>query len=393
MNQRNSPSAPKQQTPPKATKKTPPKQHPPRQQSPPTHNTQHKSPNPQPLKNKTQSKPPKKQPRLLDQVRAAIRLKHMSIRTEQAYLYWITQFLRFHKNKRDAWTHPVQLGNREINQFLSYLATERNVAASTQNQALSALLFLYRNVLEMEINIDAVRAKTPARLPVVLSVQEVNLLLNTIPQGPNRLMAGLMYGAGCRLMECCRIRVKDLDFQRRQLAIRDGKGEKDRMVPLPARLAQRLVKQRELVRRQFDDDIRSGAGYVWLPYAFEKKDPRAARSPGWQYLFPASRLSRDKRPREIDGRLVDQSSRLRRHHVHENAVQKAVKRAVIRCGLEKRVSCHTLRHSFATHLLESGQDIRTIQELLGHASLETTMIYTHVATTGATGVVSPLDRL
>ena len=203
----------------------------------------------------------------------------------------------------------------------------------------------------------------------------------------------MMYGTGCRLMECCRIRIKDLDFHRKQLAIRSGKGAKDRMVPLPSGLAQQLAEQRDFVRHQFEADKRAGAGYVWLPYALETKTPNAARSLGWQYLFPAEHLSRDKRPREINGRLVDQSSELRRHHVHESTVQKALKRAVHQSGIDKHVSCHTLRHSFATHLLESGQDIRTIQELLGHASLETTMIYTHVATTGATGVVSPLDRL
>lgn len=334
-----------------------------------------------------------KQPKLLDQVRDKIRLKHLSKRTEKAYLYWIRDFLRFHKAKLGRWIHPTKLGNPQINEFLTHLAVERHVAASTQNQAVSALLFLYTQVLDTKIQFDAVRAKAPERVPVVLSRDEARRLLNLIPAGSIRLIAGVMYGAGLRVMECCRLRVKDLDFDRKQITVRQGKGEKDRMVPLPQKLVPYLVAQLESVKAQHARDVQCGAGWVWLPYAFGKKDPGAGRSLTWQYLFPARNLSCDPRPREFDGELIGQQDQLRRHHIHENSVQKAVKKATRLARIEKRVSCHTLRHSFATHLLEGGQDIRTIQELLGHADVSTTMIYTHVATTGATGVKSPLDSL
>ena len=331
---------------------------------------------------------------LLEEVRNVLRLRHMSIRTEEAYVRWITEFLRFIKQQTGEWRHPRLLGNLEVNEYLTYLAVERKVAASTQNQAFSALLFLYREVLQVDVKLDAVRAKRPERLPVVLSVDEVRRVLNGIPEGPFRLMAGLMYGSGLRLMEVCRLRVKDLDFGRYQITVRDGKGEKDRAVPFPHKLIAGLRQQLNEVRRLHQEDLQLGAGWVWLPYALSVKYPEAGRALGWQYVFPAKALSREPRPREADeaGSSSD-TFQLRRHHIHETSVQKMMAAAVRHAGLTKPASCHTLRHSFATHLLEEGQDIRTIQELLGHADVSTTMIYTHVSQFGATGVRSPLDRL
>jgi integron integrase len=337
---------------------------------------------------------------LLQEVRNLIRALHMSIRTEEAYVQWIEQFLRFQRDKLGQWRHPGELGSDEVNEFLTHLAVQRKVAASTQNQALSALLFLYRKVLKQEIQFDAVRAQQPKRLPVVLSREEVRQLLAAIPPGIMRQIAGLMYGAGLRVMDACRLRVKDLDFDRRQLIIRDSKGAKDRAVPLPTRLEDGLRQQLEFVRRQHAEDVEAGAGWVWLPYALAAKYPHAGRSLGWQYLYPSATLSTDPRPREARAQntreRADETlerSQVRRHHVHESTVQKAVTAAVKRAGILKKATCHSLRHSFATHLLEDGKDIRTIQELLGHADLSTTMIYTHVSTTGATGVQSPLDQL
>ncbi|MDA1056022.1 MAG: integron integrase [Planctomycetota bacterium] len=342
---------------------------------------------------------PRKSP-LLEQTRQLMRVRHLSIRTEDAYLRWIEQFLRFHKELRGEWVHPAGMTGTEVNQFLTHLAVERKVAASTQNQAFSALLFLFTQVLEKEITVDAVRANTPERVPVVLSVDEVRRVLDALPAGPVGLIGGLAYGAGMRLMECCRLRVKDIDFARKQITVRDGKGEKDRMVPLPQRLEDGLKKQLEYVERQHQEDLEVGAGWVWLPYALAEKYPEAGRSLAWQYVFPARNLSREPRPREAKAETASAASgqddpqrQLRRHHIHESTVQKGIGAAVRRAGIIKPAGCHTLRHSFATHLLEDGTDIRTIQELLGHADVSTTMIYTHVSTVGATGVRSPLDRL
>jgi integron integrase len=336
---------------------------------------------------------------LLEQARQLIRARHLSIRTEAAYLNWMERFLRFHRDRAGRWVHPTEMGNSEINAFLTHLAVDGQVAASTQNQAFSALLFLFREVLQTEFEVNAVRAKRPQRLPVVLSVDEVRRLLEKLPPGTMSLLGGLMYGAGMRVMECCRLRVKDLDFPRKLITVRDGKGEKDRVVPLPTRLADGLENQLRAVQHLHQLDLDVGAGWVWLPYALARKYPQAGRSLEWQYLFPAKSLSRDPRPREaLDSSPPSQtvppeSRQLRRHHLHESAIQKAIAKAAKAAALNKPVHCHTLRHSFATHLLEAGHDIRTIQELLGHADVSTTMIYTHVSATGAAGIRSPLDRL
>jgi len=318
-------------------------------------------------------------PRLLDRVAAKMRMLHYSIRTEQAYLDWIRRFI-LHHNKR----HPRDMGALEIEAFLSHLAVDGQVAASTQNQAFSALLFLYQKVLDIELpRINALRARRPKRLPVVLTVQEVRDVLAEL-DGIARLMAELLYGSGLRLLECCRLRVKDVDLARKQLTVREGKGDKDRAVPLPQRAAGRLREQVERVAALHRNDRRAGHGRVWLPEALSRKYPNADRELGWQFLFPSSRLSTD--PRSADGIL-------RRHHIHESLLQKRVRAAVVAARITKRVSCHTFRHSFATHLLEAGHDIRTVQELLGHADVSTTMIYTHVLERGPSGVQSPLDRL
>ena len=321
-------------------------------------------------------------PKLLDRVRTRLRVLHYSIRTEEAYVGWIRRYILFHGKR-----HPADMGAAEVEAFLTALAVEGRVAASTQNQAMAALLFLYQHVLEIPLgSIDALRAKRPKRLPVVLSRDEVRSVLGRM-EGVHRLMAELMYGSGLRLLECCRLRVKDVDFQRRQIVVREGKGDKDRVVPLPGSVVERLQGQIEIVRHQHRADLAGGLGRVWLPTALAEKFPNADREPGWQFLFPSSRLSLD--PRAEPG---SQPIR-RRHHIDENHIQKKVRGAVLAAGLTKRASCHTLRHSFATHLLEAGADIRTVQELLGHQDVSTTMLYTHVLQRGACGVVSPLDRL
>lgn len=317
------------------------------------------------------------EPKLLDQVRGKIRLKHYSIRTEQAYLDWIKRFV-LHFGKR----HPRDLGAAEVEQFLTYLAVHGKVAASTQNQAKSALLFLYKEVLALELpwldNVE--QSKVPKRLPVVLNRDEVQALLSRLA-GTHWLVASLLYGTGMRIMECLRLRVKDVDFKRREILIRDGKGFKDRVTMLPDSLAASLEAHLAKVRGLHQTDLQQGYGAVYLPNALEKKYPTAAREWGWQYVFPSAKLSADPRSGEI-----------RRHHVQDQSVQRAVKQATRDADLTKPATPHTLRHSFATHLLESGYDIRTVQELLGHSDVSTTMIYTHVLNKGGRGVVSPLDR-
>jgi integron integrase len=325
-----------------------------------------------------------KPPRLLDQLRQKTRLLHYSRRTEEAYVDWVTRFIVFHGKR-----HPRELGASEIAAFLTHLAVDRQLAASTQNQAFSAILFLYQRVLAIDLpRIEFLRAQRPERLPVVLSVDEVRAILDRMT-GLHRLLVELLYGSGLRVLECCRLRVKDVDFDRHQILVRDGKGEKDRVVPLPRRVEDRLQAQMDRVKLLHQRDLAAGHGRVWLPYAYAAKWPQADRELGWQYLFPATKLSVD--PRQSDD--VANPPVLRRHHIHENTIQKEVKKAVLACGFTKRVSCHTFRHSFATHLLEAGADIRTVQELLGHADVSTTMIYTHVLQRGPGGVVSPLDRL
>jgi integron integrase len=314
---------------------------------------------------------------LLEQVSAAVRLRHYSIRTEEAYVNVIRRFIIYHQKR-----HPREMGTDEIRQYLSHLANVGQVSASTQNQALAALLFLYRDVLGMELPfIDGIaRAKRPARVPVVLTSEEVSRVLACLA-GTHNLMASLLYGSGLRLMECLRLRVKDVDFGYKQITVRDGKGEKDRRTVLPEQLMSLLKCHLARVWQQHEEDLRKGYGRVYLPYALDRKYPNAASEWGWQWVFPSDNLSVDPR-----------SGKVRRHHASEDMLQKAVKKAVRRAGLTKRASCHTLRHSFATHMLESGYDIRTIQELLGHSSVETTQIYTHVLNRGGKGVRSPLDR-
>jgi integron integrase len=324
--------------------------------------------------------------KLLDRFAAKMRALHYSLSTEKIYRHWIMQFLRFHRRGRQ-WRHPAEMGKTEIEAYLAHLAMARNVTAKTQNQAFSAILFLYKKVLEIDLpSIDALRARESRRLPVVLSRDEVARLILCVEGGRGlyRLMVELAYGSGLRLMECCRLRVKDVDFAHRQLIVRQGKGDKDRAAPLPDRCTAALETQIARVRRQHQIDLERGLGRADLPYALASKYSNAERELAWQYVFPSDRLCRD--PRNLTGPLY-------RHHLHENSLQRAIKRAVRAAGLDKRASCHTLRHSFATHLLESGADIRTVQELLGHADVTTTMVYTHVLQRGACGVVSPLDRL
>lgn len=316
-------------------------------------------------------------PRLLERVRAAIRLRHYSLRTEQSYLDWIRRFIRFHEMR-----HPSEMGSEEVRAFLSHLAIEGKVAASTQNQALNAIAFLYRNVLEMDLPrlADVERASKPRRLPVVLSRPEVASLFGQLG-GRNRLMASLLYGSGLRLMECVRLRVKDVDFALGQIVVRDGKGRKDRITMLPESLNDSLRAQIATVETFHRRDVSDGIAGVFLPSALERKLPRAGHELAWQWLFPA-------RERSVDPRAGVR----RRHHVSETGLQRAVKRAVRRAGIRKPASCHTLRHSFATHLLEDGYDIRTVQALLGHRNVQTTMIYTHVLNRPGLAVRSPLDR-
>lgn len=306
-------------------------------------------------------------PRLLDRVRAAIRARHYSRRTEKAYVAWIRRYIFFHGKR-----HPAEMGGRELTRFLTSLAVDGKVAASTQNQALSALLFLYREVLERRVPWldNLVYAKRPHHLPVVLTPEEVRAVLTEI-HGVPRLMAILLYGAGLRLLECARLRVQDLDIGRNQIVVRSGKGSKDRLTTLPVAIKPDLVRHLASVRAQHQVDLQAGAGWVELPGALGKKYPHAGREWAWQWVFPATRVYVD--------RLTGER---RRHHLHESVLQRAVKTAALRAGIPKRVTCHTFRHSFATHLLEANYDIRTVQELLGHTDVSTTQIYTHVLNRG-----------
>ena len=318
-----------------------------------------------------------KPPRLLDQVRDAVRRKHYSYRTEQTYLHWIKRYIWFHDRK-----HPAEMGAAEVTAFLTHLAREREVAAATQNQALSALLFLYGEVLEVKLPwMDGIeRAKRPVRVPVVLTVREVKALLARL-DGTKWLMAGLLYGSGLRLRECLKLRVKDVDFEYRQITVRDGKGGKDRVTMLPGELVESLRSHLARVKSLHEHDLAEGYGMVELPFALERKYPHAASQWGWQYVFPSRKRSTDPRSGEI-----------RRHHVYDDVLPRAIGQAAREAGIAKPVGSHTLRHSFATHLLAAGHDIRTVQELLGHSDVSTTMIYTHVLNKGGRGVKSPLDR-
>ncbi|MER3545793.1 MAG: integron integrase [Chloroflexota bacterium] len=314
-------------------------------------------------------------PKLLDQVRQALRVKHYSIRTEEAYLHWIRRYILFHDKR-----HPAEMGAPEVQAFLTHLAVTENVAASTQNQALSALLFLYREVLHQDLGpINALRAQKPKHLPTVLTREEVRQVIAQM-SGTHRLMAQLLYGAGLRLMECVRLRVKDIDFEYKTITVRDGKGEEDRVTMLPDSLITPLQEHLQRVKRLHEEDLARGCGAVYLPYALERKYPNANRDWLWQHVFPSDRLSVDPR-----------SGVVRRHHLDESNLQRAVREAAQKAGVGKRVTCHTFRHSFATHLLENGYDIRTVQELLGHKDVRTTMIYTHVLQRGGLAVRSPLD--
>jgi integron integrase len=317
-------------------------------------------------------------PRLLDRIREAIRARHYSRRTEKAYVHWIKRYIFFHGKR-----HPAEMAAPEVTAFQTSLAVHDKVAASTQNQALSALLFLYREVLGVELPWldDVVRAKRPQHLPVVLTRDEVRAVLQQL-DGVSRLMALLLYGSGLRLLECCHLRVKDIDFSTNQIVIRDGKGRKDRVTMLPAAVKAALIAHLARAREPAQAAHRRGAGWVELPTALTRKYPTAGRDWGWQLVFPATRFYVE--------RLTGQR---RRHHLHESVLQRAVKDAVRGAGIAKQATCHTFRHSFATHLLEESHDIRTVQELLGHSDVSTTMIYTHVLNRGPAGVRSPADRM
>lgn len=321
---------------------------------------------------------PTRSPRTLGSaVIRAMRLRRLSRRTEEAYTSWIRRFVRFHGR------NPRELGAEHVTAFLSFLATDAHVSASTQNQALSALLFLYRDVYEFDLPWlhDLVRARRPKPSPLVLTKDEVRSVLAHV-DGTPRLMATLLYGSGLRLLECCRLRIKDLCFERNEIVVRDGKGRKDRRTMLPASVAPRLQQHLRSVRRRHEADLARGAGWVELPRALARKYPNAGREWPWQWVFPASRTY-----------TCSDTEQVRRHHLHETVVQRSVRRAVLASRITKPATCHTFRHSFATHLLEDGYDIRTVQELLGHANLSTTMIYTHVLNRGPSAVRSPADRI
>ena len=317
--------------------------------------------------------------RLLPQLRQAIRVRHYSLRTEQVYVGWVRRFVHFHGLR-----HPRELGASEVEAFLTHLASERNVSASTQGQAKSALLFLYKQVLGLELPWldEVVSAKATRRLPVVLTQREVRELLMQLDGGVVGLVASLLYGTGMRLLEGLRLRVKDVEFERREIIVREGKGNKDRVTVLPENLIVPLRAQLERARDLHRKDLADACPGVWLPDALAAKFPRAGQAWGWQWVFPSPTLSLDPR-----------TGIRRRHHLHEHSVQRAVAGAARRAGFDKPCSPHVLRHSFATHMLQSGYDIRTVQELLGHSDVQTTMIYTHVLNRGGRGVLSPLDRI
>lgn len=313
-----------------------------------------------------------------ERAREAMRLRHMSPRTEKSYLHWMRRFHEFHNGR-----HPGRLGPAEVTAFLSKLAQQDKVAASTQNQALSAILFLYRQVLGLnhEWLDELVRARRPERIPTVLSRAEVGAVLSEM-RGVPQLMATLMYGAGLRLLECCRLRLKDLDFERHSILVREGKGDKDRRTMMPVMAVEPLQQQVEFVTTQHRSDLSAGSGWVEVPEALMKKYPTAGRDLGWQWVFPATRHY-----------VHEATGQKRRHHLHETVVQEAVRRAVQSANIRKHATCHTFRHSFATHLLEDGHDIRMVQELLGHADLSTTMLYTHIIDPVDRRIRSPIDRL
>jgi len=340
--------------------------------------------------------PPPGQPRLLDRVREAIRARHYSLRTEEAYVGWIRRFILFHQKR-----HPIEMAEPEINAFVTHLAVQSSIGASTQTQALSALMFLYRHVLRKPLpDLDTViRAKRPGRLPSVLTRSEVKRILGRM-NGTPRLVATLLYGTGMRLLECLRLRVKDLEFGNNRIIVRDTKGGEDRVVPFPVVARAEMPSWLSRVKRIHDSDLADGFGSVYLPDAIARKFPGSEREWGWQYVFPGEHRSHDPRGKELRRRpgsaapvLTPTGQPERRHHLHETVIQRALRRAVLDVGISRRISCHTFRHSFATHLLEEGYDIRTIQELLGHRDVKTTMIYTHVLNRGGRGVRSPVDIL
>jgi integron integrase len=319
--------------------------------------------------------------KLLDQLKEVCRLKHYSLRTEEAYGQWVRRYLRFHRDAAGTWIHPRELGAADVVAFLNHLATVECVAAGTQNQALNAISFLYTQVLRLELGGlgEFLAASKRRRVPVVLSKEEVQKLLASL-EGTYQLMGRLLYGTGLRLLELLRLRVKDLDFDRSQIIVRGGKGDQDRVTVLPDKLKLELQQHLKRVRLLWEQDLREGFGEVYLPEGLARKHPKAAKEWGWQWVFPSRSRSRDPR-----------SGRMRRHHVQETGVQRAVKAGLQLSGISKRASCHTLRHSFATHLLENGYDIRSVQDLLGHKDVATTQIYTHVMQKPGLGIRSPLD--